>query len=353
MSKKSKQKQKQAAKQVSSAPKGVSEDVKKEIEALNEEVKGLADNLGVEDSPLNASDESKIAEAEKTEELKHYLKYLQDINHKLNGMFKYAEDKKAEADKIKQDAQSEKDTVLEEKNALDKKHEEFNKREQQVLERELQLDNGEYTGSIRSLLGALTQSEKDISSKTKELIDSLVEKHNALLLEEEKMGEASMSIEEEKRQIAQENKKIERERHKMKIDMQIFQEETEEKLKAEYSDKYNIEKSRADRLETRNTSLEKRIEELERLKNNLFVVFGNREPRDILNEVGRIRTEIGQLQEALNSRPTLEEQQGLRNQIDELKVENTRLNGLVTEKEITDLRAFINNFSESIDKYII
>lgn len=349
MSKKSKQKQKQAAKQVSSAPKGVSEDVKKEIEALNEEVKGLADNLGVEDSPLNASDESKIAEAEKTEELKRYLKYLQDINHKLNGMFKYAEDKKAEADKIKQDAQSEKDTVLEEKNALDKKHEEFNKREQQVLERELQLDNGEYTGSIRSLLGALTQSEKDISSKTKELIDSLVEKHNALLVEEEKMGEASMSIEEEKRQIAQENKKIERERHKMKIDMQIFQEETEEKLKAEYSDKYNIEKSRADRLETRNTSLEKRIEELERLKNNLFVVFGNREPQDILNEVGRIRTEIGQLQEALNSRPTLEEQQGLRNQIDELKVENTRLNGLVTEKEITDLRAFINNS----DSYVI
>ena len=349
MTKKSKQKQKQAAKQVSSAPKGVSEDVKKEIEALNEEVKGLADNLGVEDSPLNASDESKVAEAEKTEELKRYLKYLQDINHKLNGMFKYAEDKKAEADKIKQDALSEKDTVLEEKNALDKKHEEFNKREQQVLERELQLDNGEYTGSIRSLLGALTQSEKDISSKTKELIDSLVEKHNALLLEEEKMGEASMSIEEEKRKIAQENKKIERERHKMKIDMQIFQEETEEKLKAEYSDKYNIEKSRADRLETRNTSLEKRIEELERLKNNLFVVFGNREPQDILNEVGRIRTEIGQLQEALYSRPTLEEQQGLRNQIDELKVENTRLNGLVTEKEITELRAFINNS----DSYVI
>ena len=137
MSKKSKQKQKQAAKQVSSAPKGVSEDVKKEIEAFNEEVKGLADNLGVEDLPLNASDESKIAEAEKTEELKRYLKYLQDINHKLNGMFKYAEDKKVEADKIKQNAQSEKDTVLEEKNALDKKHEEFNKREQQVLERSM------------------------------------------------------------------------------------------------------------------------------------------------------------------------------------------------------------------------
>ena len=343
MSKKSKQKQKQAAKQVSSAPKGVSEDEKKEIEALNEEVKGMAENLGVEDSPLNASDESKVTEAEKTEDLKRYLKYLQDINHKLNGMFKYAEDKKAEADKIKQEAQSEKDTVLEEKNALNKKHEEFNKREQQVLERELQLDNGEYTGSIRSLLGALTQSEKDISSSTKELIESLKEKHNSLLSKEREMCELSLNIEEEKLKVEQVKKQLEREKNNMKADMKIFQDETKEELEAEYSEKYDIEKSRADRLTVRNELLEKRIEELERLKQTLFVAFGSREPQDILNEVSRIREKSSLLQDSLNSRPTLEELDCLRKQIDELKNENTRLNSLVTEKEILDLRAVFDN----------
>jgi len=349
MSKKSKQKQKQAAKQVSSAPKGVSEDVKKEIEALNEEVKSMADNLGAEDSPLNASDESKVAEAEKTEELKRYLKYLQDINHKLNGMFKYAEDKKAEADDIKQKAQEKADNVLIKEEELEKKHEDLNKREQQVLERELQLDNGEYTGSIRSLLDALTQSEKDISSSTKDLIDSLVEKHKTLLSKESEVSELSMKIEEEKKEIEQAKKHLEREKRKMQTDMMIFQEDTKEELEAEYSEKYDTEKSRADRLTVRNELLEKRVEELERLKLALFVVFGDREPQDILNEVSRIREESSQLQDTLNSRPTLEELEGLRKQIDELKVENTRLNGLVTEKEITDLRAFINNS----DSYVI
>ncbi len=357
MSKKSKRNaQKQAAKQASSTRKGLSENEKKEAEELREEVQAKQDAHGTDELPLNEGDESKSADAEKSEELKRYLKYLQEINRKLNGLIKYAEEKKAEADQIRQDAQSEKDSIAEDRKAVDKdrvdideKKKELNERENNVLQRELQLENGEYTDSIHSLLDALSQSGKDISSKTKELIDSLVEKHNTLLSKEEEMGEASMNIEEEKRKIAQENKKIERERHKMQTDMTIFKEETEEQLRAEYSEKYNIEKSRADRLETRNSSLEKRVDELERLKNNLFVVFGNREPQDILNEVGRIRSEIEQLQAALNSRPTLEEQQGLRTQIDALKVENARLNGLVTEKEITDLRTFINNS----DSYVI
>jgi archaellum component FlaC len=41
--------------------------------------------------------------------------------------------------------------------------------------------------------------------------------------------------------------------------------------------------------------------------------------------------------------------EALRKQIDELKVENTRLNGLVSEKELTELRTFINNS----DSYVI
>ena len=343
MSKKSKQKQKQAAKQVSSAPKGVSEEIKKETDTLYEEVTDLAEKHGTEDSSLTPSEESKVADAEKTEDLKRYLKYLQDINQKLNGMFKYAEDIKAEADIIKQNVQSEESDILKKKEELEKKQEEVNIKEKKVLERELQLDNGEYTGSIRSLLETLSQSEKDISSSTKDLINSLVEKHKTLLSKESEVSELSMKIEEEKKEIEQAKKHLEREKRKMQTDMMIFQEDTKEELEAEYSEKYDTEKSRADRLTVRNESLEKRVEELERLKLALFVVFGDRD------EVSRIREESSQLHDALNSRPTLEELEGLRKQIDELKVENTRLNGLVTEKEITDLRAFINNS----DSYVI
>ena len=82
---------------------------------------------------------------------------------------------------------------------------------------------------------------------------------------------------------------------------------------------------------------------------NMFVTFGNREAQDILNEVARIRGESNSLKEQLSSRPTLEEMEGLRKQIDELKVENNRLNSLVSEKELNDLRTIINNS----DSYVI
>lgn len=351
MSKKKNRPQKNStpAKPVVPVIKGVSDAEKTEIEEFNLSVESAAEEMGAEEQPLNSTDEAKALEAERTGELRRYLKYLQDTNHRLNGMIKSAEDKKTDLDKKISDAQTKLDDIKKEKESLDKKLEQVNLKEKTVLERELQLDNGEYTGTIRSLLEALSNSEKEISSETKKLIDAIAEEHKAILAKEKEVGDAEISLEEEKLQFQKEKKLLAREKRKMQADMDIFKEETEEELKAEYSDKYEEERQRAERLSARNDLLEKKVADLERLKMNLFVTFGDREPDDILNEVGRIRGESSQLQEQLNSRPSLEEMEALRKQIDELKVENTRLNGLVSEKELTELRTFINNS----DSYVI
>lgn len=343
------QKNNTPAKPVAPVIKGVSDAEKTEIEEFNLSVESAAEEMGAEEQPLNSTDEAKALEAEKAGELRRYLKYLQDTNHRLNGMIKSAEDKKTDLDKKISDAQTKLDDIKKEKESLDKKLEEVNLKEKSVLERELQLDNGEYTGTIRSLLEALSNSEKEISSETKKLIDAIAEEHKAILAKEKEVGDAEISLEEEKLQLQKEKKLLVREKRKMQADMDIFKEETEEELKAEYSDKYEEERQRAERLAARNDLLEKKVDDLERLKMNLFVTFGDREPDDILNEVGRIRGESSQLQEQLNSRPSLEEMEALRKQIDELKVENTRLNGLVSEKELTELRTFIKNS----DSYVI
>lgn len=331
------------------AIKGVSDAEKAEIEEFKRSNESAAKEMGADEQPLSSTDEAKALEAERTGELRRYLKYLQDTNHRLNGMIKSAEDKKTDLDKQIFDAQTKLDDIKKEKESLDKKLEQVNLKEKTVLERELQLDNGEYTGTIRSLLEALSNSEKEISSETKKLIDAIAEEHKAILAKEKEVGDAEISLEEEKLQLQKEKKLLAREKRKMQADMDIFKEETEEELKAEYSDKYEEERQRAERLAARNDLLEKKVADLERLKMNLFVTFGDREPDDILNEVGRIRGESSQLQEQLNSRPSLEEMEALRKQIDELKVENTRLNGLVSEKELTELRTFINNS----DSYVI
>lgn len=351
MSKRKNKQQKNAtsAKPVPSEIKGVSDAEKNEIEEFNQSTEALAEEMGAEEQPLTSTEEAKATESEKNGEVRRYLKYLQDINHRLNGMIKSAEEKKADLDKKNSDAQTKLDDIKAQKESLNKKLEEVNKKEKSVLERELQLDNGEYTGSIRSLLDALSNSGKEISTETKKLIDSIAEKHKEILSKEKEISEAEFSLEEEKLQLQKEKKLLDREKHKLQADMSIFKEETEEELKAEYSEKYDEERQKAERLAARNENLEKKVDALEKLKMDLSVTFGNRKPEDILNEVSRIREESNKLQDELNSRPSLEEMDSLRKQIDELKVENTRLNSQVSEKELTELKTLINKS----DSYVI
>ena len=250
MSKKKNKQQKNntPAKPVAPAIKGVTDAEKTEIEEFNQSTETAAEEMGAEEQPLSSTDEAKALEAEKAGELRRYLKYLQDINHRLNGMVKNAEDKKSDLDKKISDAQANLDDIKKQKESLDQKLEEINQKEKSVLERELQLDNGEYTGTIRSLLEALSNSGKEISAETKKLIDTIAEEHKAILAKEKEVGDAEYSLEEEKLQIQKEKKQLAREKRKMQADMDIFKEEKEEELKAEYSDKYEEERQRAERL---------------------------------------------------------------------------------------------------------
>lgn len=338
------------AKQVQSAgPKSVPQSIKSDIESLDKETLEKAEVLQTQSQSLNEDDIAKAEDAERTEDLRRYLKYLLDINQRLNGLQRNIENKKIELDKELKDTQELKESLETQREDLKKKIEEINIKDKSILERELQIDNGEFTGTIRSLLDAFSKSEKELASETKALIDTLVEKHKTVLQKEKEVGDAEISLEEEKDNLEHEKKLLAREKRKMKTDMELFMEDTKEELKAEYSQKYEDEKSKADRLQARNDTLEKKVEELDRMKMNMFVTFGNREAQDILNEVARIRGESNSLKEQLSSRPTLEEMEGLRKQIDELKVENNRLNSLVSEKELNDLRTIINNS----DSYVI
>lgn len=131
--------------------------------------------------------------------------------------------------------------------------------------------------------------------------------------------------------------------------MKIFREEAREELEAEYTVKYEDAKSSADRLKARNQVLEMRLEDLENLRQSFFVAFGEKDPKDILNEVDKIKGESAALKEELNQRPTLEDLETQRKEKSELVAEVTRLKGLVDEKEISELRTFINNS----DSYVI
>ena len=333
---------------VQSTQNGVPEDVKTGTDELEMNVALMQEKLQAESKPLDES-EIKGPESEKPGELRQYLKRLQGLHSDIKGLLEKAEKNNNDTEQRNQKAKETEEELKAQKKALDDKMSVLNDKERTVLERELRIDNGEYTGTIRSLLDTFTKSAGEVSEETKKLITGLVEQQKSVLNKMKDAGEAEIKLLEERDIIEQEKKKIAREKRKMQIDMDIYKEETSAELREEYAEKYEEEKSKAERLSIRNSALEAELEGLKRLMMELSVTFGNREPQDILNEVARIRSENDELKEQLNVRPSLEEMDGLRKQIDLVKVENARLNNLVSEKEIINLRTIVNN----TDSYVI
>lgn len=327
----------------------VTEEQKKKIFELKEDVEQKMEESKLEIEELSEEDAAKVAEAEKNNDLKKYLKELEDIHRQLLTL-------RREAITLKESAQEESERVKKDKEQLEKdkktvseKTEALNKKDKEVLERELQLDNGEYTGTIRSLLNALSNSEKEIADETKKLIEDIAVKHKELLQKEKELGESTFNLEEEKNAIEKDRQRLAKKERNLEADAQLYREEAKEELEAEYLGRFDEEKNKAARLQKRNEFLESKIAELETLKSSLFVTFGDREPADILAEVDKIRKEIVSLKEELNKRPTEEDLETKRQENGELEAELNRLRGLVNEKEISELRTRINN----ADSYVI
>ena len=332
-----------------SAAKAVTDDQVKRIAELKEAVDQKMEGSGLEAENLSEEDAAKVVEAEKNNDLKKYLKELEDIHRQLIPLRREAETLRETAQKEREKIQKEKEEFETSKKALEDLTEEVNKKRKEVDERAFKLDNGEYTGTIHSLLNALEESEQLIADETKKLIDDIAEKHKTLLEKEKELGESTFNLEEEKNALEQEKRKLAKQVRNLEADKKMFREEAREELEAEYSGKYEDEKSKASRLQARNQFLEEKITELETLRSSLFVTFGDKEPADILSEVDKIRKEVVELKEELNKRPTEDDLETKRQENSELEAKLNRLRGLVNEQEISELRTRINN----ADSYII
>ena len=320
----------------------VKEDVEKKMKESNSDNKELSEEESEEVS-------EKVEEAEKNNDLKKYLKELEDIHRQLLSLRRESAALKESAQKESEIIKKEKKQFEEDKKTVEARTNALNKKEKDILEREIQLDNGEYTGTIRSLLNALSNSEKEIADETRKLIEDVAEKHKALLKKEKEFGDSALNFEEEKYKLEIEKRKLAKQLRNLEADKKLFRDEAKEEFEAEYSEKYEDEKGKASRLEERNKVLEDKVVELETLRRSLFVTFGNREPADVLAEVNNIRKEITSLREELNKRPTEDDLETKRRENSELEAELNRLRGLVNEQEISELRTRIN----SNDTYII
>ena len=321
----------------------------KRIEDLKESVSQENITCGLEPEELDADNMAKAEEAENNNDVKKYLKELEDIHRQLQPL-------KREAEKLKSSAAQECEKIKEERKALDddkaklkEKTADINAREKDVIERELQLDNGEFTGTIRSLLNMFSDSEREIAEETQRLIAEVTQHQQELLIKENEIGKSTLDLEKSISKLKSDREKLEREKFNIETDRELYKDDAREEMELLYRGKYDDEKSRADRLKERNDVLERKVEDFERKRQEFFVAFGNRTPDDILSELGKYRKENENLREELNNRPTNGDLEAQRRQVNFLMSENEKYKNKINEEEYARLRTIIEN----TDSYVI
>ena len=333
-------------------PKTTMADVAPKIDAFKCEVEAS----GIEEVPaadLSTEETRKVLDASLPEDLRLYLSYLEQLNRTINGRKKSLdqreadiqereEKQKADIEKRKQAIEEEDKKRKEEKDKFDERVKSINDKEKEVLERELQLDNGEYTGTIRSLLDQFSASEKEITEGTRTLLADITTKHAEILSKESELGDKMAEAEEAKRQYERKQKRLD-------IDMERMVREKETEIREEFEDRLNDVTFKAESLSHKNTSLQNKVNELENLRKSLIAAFGEIAPEAIVSQLERLKNERDSLVEQLSERPTVEEIDTKKRQIEDLKKEYLELKSQLDENETLKLKTIL---SQS-DSYVV
>lgn len=348
-------KNKQSNKSQNSArpqPKTSMTDVAPKIDAF----KGDVESSGFDEVPaadLSNEETKKVENASSPEDLRLYLAYLEQLNRTINGRKKSLDQREADIqereEKQKKEIEERKKSIEEEdqrrqdeKKKFDEKVKSINEKEKEVLERQIMLDNGEYTGTIRSLLDQFSASEKEITEGTRTLLADITSKHTEILSKESELGDKMAEAEEAKRQY-------ERKQKRMEIDLERRVKEKETEIREEFEDRLNDVTFEAESLVHKNTSLQGKVDELEGLRKSLIAAFGEIAPEAIVGQLERLKSERDGLVEQLSERPTVEEIDTKKRQIEELENAYKTLKSQFDENETLRLKTIL---SQS-DSYIV
>lgn len=333
-------------------PKTTMADVAPKIDAFKSEVEAS----GIEEVPaadLSTEETRKVLDASLPEDLRLYLSYLEQLNRTINGRKKSLDQREADIEereeKQKADIEKRNQAIVEEdkkrkeeKDKFDERVKSVNEKEKEVLERELQLDNGEYTGTIRSLLDQFTASEKEITEGTRALLSDITSKHNEILSKEAELSDKMAEAEEAKRQYERKQKRLD-------IDMERKVKEKETEIREEFEDRLNDVTFKAESLSHKNSRLQNKVVELEGLRNSLIAAFGEIAPEAIVSQLERLKSERDSLVERLSERPTVEEIDTKKRQIEELEKGYRDLKSQLDENETLRLKTIL---SQS-DSYVV
>lgn len=332
---------KQVVQKAAQGPK-ITDELRESAKSLDEKVSAKIEEAGLDasaqDATLSPESASRFETAEKKEDVAGYLKYLRDLNIRLETLQAGLNNRREKIDADKDKLEEEREDFEKEKGEFEKKLEDYNKKDKELTEREFAVDHEMYSSVVRSLLDKMREAEQDVFSDAEKRVKELTDLHTATLdriAEYQKDMDGLATAREELRKDLRAFKK-EQARY------EVQKESYEGDLRDEYEQKYLNEVGRLEsdleRYKEKNERLEKEKESLSLALGEVKAAFDNEEPRDMIARINYYKEKVRELEDDLNGRPDAKVYEAKVQEIKILREKVEELLKLDREKELAELK---------------
>lgn len=317
--------------QVKAQPKPFTEDNLIEAQLIDESAKEVIDPE-TELSALSGRDLEESEKAEKKSDLLQYLQYLKEVNQRLAKQREMQDAIEAKANERQAEAQQQ-------INEYKQKNEKLVAKEKELTQKAFELDNGEYSTVIRTLIDSLKASEEKVFASTNDIIDQLT---SSLIKYQEEAKDVTLQRE----QLLRDQAELEKKEKILKRKLQNQQEDSEalrlniqEELEEKYGAQLSSLKSVKERLERENNRLKETESALNQQLAQIMSTFDTTDTNEMLAAYRAIQKRVKELKLELQSRPYQEELASEQEKNAYLEQELTKARNEINDERLSELKS--------------
>lgn len=301
-----------------------------EAQILREEVDAqLGESASL--AELSGRDKEEAEKAERKSDLVGYLQYLKDLNQRLAKQRESQDAAEAKVKTLQEEAQSEKSKYEAENKRLVEK-------DRELTQRAVDLDNGDFSQVMKTLLNSLKSSEEEIFKSTEDVINELTSKLVTYQKE-------AVEITDQKAELIRKQAELEQKEKVLKRRLELVEEDREAarlNAKEELDDIYAMElsslKSAKERLERENERLKAAEESLTAQLSEIFATFSTKEAGEMLAAYKDLQKRVKELKAELNERPYSSDISSAQDQIAYLEKELQKARQDSSAEKLADLK---------------
>lgn len=303
---------------------------KLEAEALNDEVLSQIDDKS-ELSELSGRDKEEADKAERKEDLVSYLQYLKELNQRLAKLREQQEAADSKLKKLQDEAERERIKYESENKKLVE-------RDKELTQRALDIDNGDFSAVMTTLLNSLKASEEKIFKSTEDVINELTSK---LVMYQKEAIDITVQREElliKQSELEKQEKILKRKERNLEEDKKAIRLDIEEEFEDNHAYELRSLRNSKEGLERELEKLKTTESELSAKLTEIYSTFHTSDIDEMLAAYRGIQKRLKEVKSELDSRPYSQDIELAHDKISSLEKELHKVRQECNEEKLSEFK---------------